>query len=206
MKVSVSILRNKNNYVDEVKNINKTSCDYLHLDILDNTFAPNYSFNLNDFSNLKIDKPLDIHIMSTNLDYQVKEAIKLNPEYITIQFEATKNIDRYIKLIKSHNIKVGLAINPNTWLFRIKKYLNQVDMIIVMGVYAGFGGQKFIPKTIKRLKKLNTFGRKYILSLDGGVNKEVIDQVKDYIDIAVVGSYVTASDNYEKTIMEIKNN
>ena len=203
MKVSVSILRNSKNYKDEVKKINKTSCDYLHLDILDNTFAPNFSFNLIDFASLKIDKPLDIHIMSTNLDYQVKEAIKLKPKFITIQYESTKDISKYIKMIKDNNIKVGLAINPNTWLFRIKKYLNQVDMIIVMGVYAGFGGQKFIPKTIKRLKKLNTFGRKYILSLDGGVNKEVIDQVKDYIDIAVVGSYVTASDDYEKQIKNI---
>ena len=203
MKVSVSILKKANNYKEEVKKINKTSTDYLHLDILDNTFAPNFSFNLIDFASLKIDKPLDIHIMSTNLDYQVKEAIKLKPKFITIQYESTKDISKYIKMIKDNNIKVGLAINPNTWLFRIKKYLNQVDMIIVMGVYAGFGGQKFIPKTIKRLKKLNTFGRKYILSLDGGVNKEVIDQVKDYIDIAVVGSYVTASDDYEKQIKNI---
>ena len=203
MKVSVSILKNKNNYVEEVKKVNNTSCDYLHLDILDNTFAPNYSFKLEDFSSLKINKLLDIHIMSTNLDYQVKEAIKLNPEYITIQFEATKDIDKYIKLIKSHNIKVGLAINPNTWLLKIKKYLNQVDLILVMGVYAGFGGQTFIPNTIKRLKKLNTFGRKYLISLDGGVNNEVLDQVKEYIDIAVLGNYVTGSDNYEKQIKKI---
>lgn len=203
MKVSVSILKKANNYKEEVKKINKTSCDYLHLDILDNTFAPNSSFKLEDFSSLKIDKPLDIHIMSTNLDYQVKEAIKLNPEYITIQFEATKDINKYIKLIKSHNIKVGLAINPNTWLFKIKKYLNQVDLILVMGVYAGFGGQEFIPKTIKRLKKLNTFGRKYILSLDGGVNEDVVKEVKGYVDIVVVGSYVTATENYEKQIKNI---
>ena len=203
MKVSVSILKKANNYKEEVKKINKTSCDYLHLDILDNTFAPNSSFKLEDFLSLKIDKPLDIHIMSTNLDYQVKEAIKLNPEYITIQFEATKDIDKYIKLIKSYNIKVGLAINPNTWLFKIKKYLNQVDLILVMGVYAGFGGQEFIPKTIKRLKKLNTFGRKYILSLDGGVNEDVVKEVKDYVDIVVVGSYVTATEDYEKQIKNI---
>ena len=203
MKVSVSILKKANNYKEEVKKINKTSTDYLHLDILDNTFAPNFSFNLSDFSSLKIDKPLDIHIMSTNLDYQVKEAIKLNPEYITIQFEATKDIDKYIKLIKSHNIKVGLAINPNTWLFKIKKYLNQVDLILVMGVYAGFGGQEFIPKTIKRLKKLNTFGRKYILSLDGGVNEDVVKEVKDYVDIVVVGSYVTATEDYEEQIKRL---
>ena len=141
-------------------------------------------------------------ISEAELEYALNKPPAPNlipPKYLT----TTKDIDKYIKLIKSHNIKVGLAINPNTWLFRIKKYLNQVDMIIVMGVYAGFGGQEFIPKTIKRLKKLNTFGRKYILSLDGGVNKEIIDQVKDYIDIAVVGSYITASDNYEKQIKNI---
>ena len=203
MKVSVSILKKANNYKEEVKKINKTSTDYLHLDILDNTFAPNFSFNLSDFSSLKIDKPLDIHIMSTNLDYQVKEAIKLKPEMITIQYECTKDIDKYIKLIKSHNIKAGLAINPNTWLFKIKKYLNNIDLLLVMGVYAGFGGQKFIPKTYKRIKKLNKFGRKYILSLDGGVNEEVVKNVKNDVDIIVVGSYVTTSKNYEKIIKEI---
>ena len=203
MKVSVSILKKANNYKEEVKKINKTSTDYLHLDILDNTFAPNFSFNLSDFASLKIDKPLDIHIMSTNLDYQVKEAIKLKPEMITIQYECTKDIDKYIKLIKSHNIKAGLAINPNTWLFKIKKYLNNIDLLLVMGVYAGFGGQKFIPKTYKRIKKLNKFGRKYILSLDGGVNEEVVKNVKNDVDIIVVGSYVTTSKNYEKIIKEI---
>lgn len=203
MKVSVSILKKANNYKEEVKKINKTSTDYLHLDILDNTFAPNFSFNLSDFSSLKIDKPLDIHIMSTNLDYQVKEAIKLKPEMITIQYECTKDISKYIKLIKDNNIKVGLAINPNTFLFKIKKYLNNIDLLLVMGVYAGFGGQKFIPKTYKRIKKLNKFGRKYLLALDGGVNEEVINSVKDDIDIIVVGSYVTASDNYEKQIKNI---
>lgn len=204
MKVSVSILKKANNYKEEVKKINKTSTDYLHLDILDNTFAPNFSFNLSDFSSLKIDKPLDIHIMSTNLDYQVKEAIKLKPEMITIQYECAKDISKYIKLIKDNNIKVGLAINPNTFLFRIKKYLNDIDLVLIMGVYAGFGGQEFIPKTYKRIKKLNKFGRKYLLSLDGGVNEEVINNVKDDIDIVVVGSYVTTSDDYEKIIKEIK--
>lgn len=203
MKVSVSILKKANNYKEEIKKINNTSCDYLHLDILDNTFVPNFSFNLSDFASLKIDKPLDIHIMSTNLDYQVMEAIKLKPEIITIQYECSKDIDKYIKLIKSHNIKVGLAINPNTWLFKIKKYLNNIDLLLVMGVYAGFGGQKFIPKTYKRIKKLNKFGRKYLLALDGGVNEEVINLVKDDIDIVVVGSYITTSDDYEKAIKSI---
>ena len=203
MKVSVSILKKANNYKEEIKKINNTSCDYLHLDILDNTFAPNFSFNLNDFASLKIDKPLDIHIMSTNFDYQVMEAIKLKPEMITIQFEAAKDISKYIKLIKDNNIKVGIAINPNTWLFKIKKYLKDIDLILVMGVYAGFGGQEFIPKTYKRIKKLNTFGRKYLLSLDGGVNEEVIENVRNDIDIIVVGNYITSSDNYEKKIKEI---
>lgn len=205
MKVSVSILKNKNNYKEEIKKINNTSCDYLHLDILDNTFAPNFSFNLSDFKDLKINKPLDIHIMSTNLDYQVNEAIKLKPEMITIQFEAAKDISKYIKLIKDNNIKVGIAINPNTWLFKIKKYLNDIDLILVMGVYAGFGGQEFIPKTIKRLKKLNNFGRKYLISLDGGVNLEVSKLVKDNVDILVVGSYITSSEDYEKQIKKITN-
>ena len=205
MKVSVSILKNKNNYKEEIKKINNTSCDYLHLDILDNTFAPNFSFNLSDFKDLKINKPLDIHIMSTNLDYQVNEAIKLKPEMITIQFEAAKDISKYIKLIKDNNIKVGIAINPNTWLFKIKKYLKDIDLILVMGVYAGFGGQEFIPKTIKRLKKLNKFGRKYLISLDGGVNLEVSKLVKDYVDILVVGSYITSSEDYEKQIKKITN-
>lgn len=204
MKISVSILKRINNYKDAIDIVNNTTCDYLHLDITDSTFTPTTSFNLDEFQDITIYKPLDIHIMSSNLELQVNRAINLNPEYITIQYEASKEIDKYINLIKSKGIKVGLAINPKTRLWSIRKYLKQIDLLLIMSVKAGFGGQEFIPSVIRKLKRLKQKKKKFVVSIDGGINLDTYKLVKDYVDIVVIGSYITNSDNYEEQIKKIR--
>lgn len=204
MKVSVSILKEANNYSEAVNKVNNTSADFLHLDITDSTLTPTTSFELSSFSELILYKPLDIHIMSTNLEYQINEAIKLNPDMITIQYEGCNELKKYIDLIKSNNIKVGLAINPSTRLWTVRKYLDEFDLILVMGVKAGFGGQEFIPSVVKKLKKLKRRKHNYLISVDGGIKEDVLNTIKDYVDIVVVGSYVTNYDNYEEQIKKIK--
>ena len=199
MEISVSILKEKDNIDETVKKLNKTDCDYIHLDIMDNTFTDNYSFEISELLTVNTRKKFDVHIMSTNLDYQVKEALKLNPEMITIHYEATPYLSKYMKLIKGRHIKVGLAINPDTKLEEVKDYLNDIDLLLVMSVVPGAGGQPFIESTVDKLKKIDK-DRNYLVSVDGGINNETIKKVSKYVDIAVSGSYITSSDDYQKQI------
>ena len=204
MKVSISILKEKNNINQALRKINETNADYVHLDIMDGTFTDNSSFDLLTFKNLS-QKKYDVHIMSTNLEYQINEAIKINPEYITFHVEATKDVLKYINLIKSNNIKVGLAINPKTSISKIKKYLNIIDQVLVMSVVPGKGGQEFIPSTLKKIKKLNYINGTFEIAVDGGINDETVLLVKDYVDTIVTGSFVTDSNNYQERINLLKN-
>lgn len=203
MKVSVSILKEKDNIKDAINRLDNSIVDYIHLDIMDGSFTQNKSFTSSDLLKIKSKKELDVHIMSKNLDKEIKDAIKLKPSFITFHYEATKDILKYIKLIKDNNIKVGLAINPNTRIYKIKKYLKYIDLVLVMSVYPGMGGQKFIKKTVRKLKKLNKKKYDYLISVDGGINKDTIFYVKDYVDIVVSGSYILDGKNIDDRIKSL---
>ena len=205
MKVSVSILRDKDKFKDTIKALNNTHADYIHLDVLDNTFAPFTSFELKAFSKIKSSTPYDIHIMSTNMGFQVEEAIKLKPEIITVQYEAVRrrDINKYLDLIKENGIKAGIAINPKTSIRKVKKYFKKIDYLLVMGVYAGQGGQEFIPKTVRKLKKLMKIKHDFLVGLDGGVNYEVTKLVSDKVDVLVAGNYILSSNSYEDQILKL---
>lgn len=206
MNVSVSILNEKNNYIDVVKKINNTNADYLHLDIMDGSFTDNISFDIKDSMNISnlSNKKLDVHIMSNKLSI-IDDYININPYNITFHIE-NQNINEYIDKIKQKNIKVGLAINPNTNIEKIFKYLNKIDIILVMSVEPGKGGQKFIEKTIKKIKVLKKLQNnyKYKIEVDGGINDYSIKLVKKYVDIVVAGSFITNSNNFQKSIDILK--
>ena len=204
MKISVSVLKEKDNLEEVIGKLQSTSCDYIHLDIMDSTFTETSSFSLEEINNIQTSKKYDIHVMSTNLEYQIKKAIELKPEYITFHVEATKEVNKYIDVIKNSGIKVGLAFNPNTSIWKIRKYLKNIDLVLVMSVFPGKGGQKFIPSVLKKIKKLKKMKNNYMISIDGGINNETIEFVKEYIDIVVSGSYITDSDNYENKIILLK--
>ena len=205
MKVSVSILSEKDNIKNAINKLNNTDCDYIHLDIMDSTFTDSSSYKLEELSDIKTNKKYDIHIMSTNLDYQIDEAIKLNPEFITIHYEATIDIIKYIVKIKKNNIKVGIAINPSTSVDDILPIVNLVDLVLVMSVNPGLGGQEFIDITSKliRLKEMNY---NYLISVDGGINGETIKLINKYVDIVVSGSFITNSSSWQENINILKNN
>jgi len=203
MEVSVSILKEKDNINEVIKRLNDTNTDYIHLDIMDGTFTENSSFEISEFLTIDTNKKYDVHIMSTNLDYQIKEAIKLNPEFITFHVEATSDVNKYIKMIKKENIKVGLSINPDTNLDKVSEYINDIDLLLIMSVVPGMGGQKFINKTVDKLKLINK-KRDYLVSVDGGINNETLDLVKDYVDIVVAGNYITSASNYQERINTLK--
>ena len=199
MEISVSILKEKNNINSVIDKINNTDAEYIHLDIMDNTFTNTRSFEISEFLTVNTNKKLDVHIMSTNLDYQIKEAIKLNPEIITFHYEATKEVKKYINLIKKENIKVGLAISPETDIDNIEEYINDIDLLLIMSVEPGEGGQEFILDTVKKIKKIDK-KRDYLISVDGGINDKTIEYVREYADIVVSGSFITSSDNYQERI------
>lgn len=209
MKVSTSILSIKDNLQEKVKMIDNTNTDYIHLDIMDGLFVPNKTWEYTFVEDLvkTLKTPLDVHLMVNNLDTYINDFSKLDPEYITFHFEATNDINRYINLIKSYNIKVGIAIKPNTKVELLEPYLKDIDLVLVMSVEPGFGGQKFIPSSankIKQLKQLNNYN--YVIEVDGGINDDTILFVKEAgVDIAVSGSYITNNDNYELKISSLKN-
>ena len=205
--ISVSILSKKDDYINTIEKINKTNVDYLHLDIMDNTFTKTSSFTKDEIKKIsKINnKKLDIHLMSNDLDNWIDECIKLHPDIISIHFEALDNIDKYSKKIKKNNILVGLAINPDTKISKIYEYLDKVDIILVMGVYAGKAGQKYIESTTEKLIELKNLKDKYnyMIEIDGGINNETIKKVKNYTDIVVSGSFITNNENYQEKINEL---
>ena len=200
MKVAVSILSEKDNYKESIEKINKTDADYLHLDVMDGSFTESSSFSLNESKEIKelCNKKIDVHIMSTNLRKIISEYININPYNITFHIE-NNDIEKYIDLIKEKNIKVGLAINPDTDLSTIYPYLDKIDMILLMSVIPGRGGQSFILDTKDKIVMLKNYIDKNQLSVlievDGGINDKTISLVKD-ADVAVVGSYIVKSDNY----------
>lgn len=205
--ISVSILSVKDNYKDSIQKINNTNCEYLHLDIMDNTFTKSTSFTYEESREIsKLNtKKLDVHLMSENLDEVVDKYIKLKPDTISIHYEATDQVEKYIRKIKKNNIKASLAISPDTPVSEIYEYLDMIDTVLVMSVEPGKGGQKFIEKTIDKLKSLSKLKSNYnfLIEVDGGINNETIKYVKDYVDIAVSGSYIVKSDNYQDKINEL---
>ena len=196
MKISASFLT-----IDNIDNVNKlVNCDidYLHLDIMDGIFVN----NKNEVLEVPHIKPLDIHLMVNDVYKYIDEYKKFNPLYITFHYEVDKDILSIINYIKKFNIKVGLSIKPSTKVEEIIPYLQYLDLVLVMSVEPGKGGQSFIMDSIDKIKKLKELKGDYVIEVDGGINDNTIKYVSD-ADIVVVGSYIT-SGNYEERIKNLK--
>lgn len=204
MMVSASILSIKDNLKLSIKELSKTPIDFIHLDIMDGKFVSNTTYSIDDAKKI-IDnsKKLDVHLMVNDIEKYVLDFSTLNPEFITFHYEATSNIKYYIDLIKSLSIKVGIAINPETDVRVLDEYLKDIDLVLIMSVKPGAGGQKFIPSSIDKVKYLMEMKKNnnysYLVSIDGGVNSDTIKDINT--DIVVVGSFLTNGnylDNYNK--------
>lgn len=204
MMVSASILSIKDNLELSIKELSKTPIDFIHLDIMDGKFVSNTTYSIDDARKI-IDnsKKLDVHLMVNDIEKYVLDFSTLNPEFITFHYEATSNIKYYIDLIKSLSIKVGIAINPETDARVLDEYLKDIDLVLIMSVKPGAGGQKFIPSSIDKVKYLMEMKKNnnysYLVSIDGGVNSDTIKDINT--DIVVVGSFLTNGnylDNYNK--------
>ncbi len=201
--ISVSIL-GINEIKEKLEEIDNTTCDYIHIDIMDGIFVPNKVEYNNEY---RFNKKIDIHLMVEDVEKYIEKYKILNPTYITFHFEINQNIKNIIEKLKENNIKVGISIKPNTDINLIKPYLNMIDLVLVMSVEPGFGGQKFIENstnkinTLKKIREENNY--KYLIEVDGGINIDTIDKVKN-ADIKVVGSYITNSQNYQEKIDTLK--
>ena len=201
--ISVSIL-GINEIKEKLEEIDNTTCDYIHIDIMDGIFVPNKVEYNNEY---RFNKKIDIHLMVEDVEKYIEKYKILNPTYITFHFEINQNIKNIIEKIKENNIKVGISIKPNTDINLIKPYLNMIDLVLVMSVEPGFGGQKFIENSTNKINTLNKIREennyKYLIEVDGGINIDTIDKVKN-ADIKVVGSYITNSQNYQEKIDTLK--
>ena len=205
MKVSVSILKERKNYLDVIEKLNNSKADYIHIDVLDNTFIKTSSFDIDDFKNIEFNKKLDIHLMSSNLEKQINDFSLLNPEYISIHEEVGDTL-KYLNKIKNKGIKAGIVINPETDIEKVYPYLEIVDLILIMSVNPGKGGQEFMKSVIGKMQELKEIQDRYnyVIEVDGGINNDTIKYVSNYVDIAVSGSYITDSIDYDKNIENLK--
>ena len=206
IKISASIL-SSNNREDSIKKLNDTNCDYIHIDVMDNKFVPNYQFPIEEINKVipLSTKKIDIHLMVEDPLTYINKINNSNIEYITIHYEINDNIDNILQTIKNKGYKAGLAIKPKTKIDEVKEYLNKIDMLLIMSVEPGFGGQSFIPNTINKINELKQLNKDLTVEVDGGINDKTIEQIYDILDIAVVGSYIINQIDYNKAINNLKN-
>ncbi|MFH1392122.1 MAG: ribulose-phosphate 3-epimerase [bacterium] len=185
-KIIPTILaQNKQGFERKIKKIKKLGFKIAQLDICDNCFVKNKTYF--DFDN---NLDFELHLMVKNPESIIKQVKNYkNIKRIIFHFEAVKNIKKIINLIKKYNFQAGLAINPETPVFKIKKYLKYLDLILVMSVHPGFSGQKFIPETFQKIKKLRKINKKILIEVDGGINKKVaLKIIKAGANVLAVGS------------------
>jgi len=196
IKVSPSILASDFSKLgEEVAALAKAGADYIHVDVMDGHFVPNISMGPSVVKSVRdrTSIPFDVHLMIDPIEPYIDEFVKAGADIISIHPEASDNIEKCIDKIKSHNIKAGLAINPDTEWEVVLPFLDKLDIIVVMSVYPGFGGQKFIPATLEKLKllrkKIDDSHPHIELEIDGGVNFENIESILEAgADVIVAGT------------------
>ena len=214
MIVAPSILSaNFNNLNEEIKSINHGNV-WLHCDVMDGHFVPNITFGACVIKNIKKDFDLfmDVHLMITDPYKYAIDFCNAGADLITYHYEAVKeeDIDKTISYIKSLGVKVGISVKPNTDIKVLDKYLKDIDLVLVMSVEPGFGGQKFIDSALGKIRYLKETkdknGYKYFIEVDGGINHETARLVKmSGCEVVVAGNYIFNSDNRKEVINDLQN-
>jgi ribulose-phosphate 3-epimerase len=195
----------------EVKMINESQADWIHVDIMDGVFVPNISMGIPvvEAINKHATKPLDVHLMIVNPEKIVEAFYKAGAKVITVHTEACPNLHRNIQQIKALGIKAGVAINPHTPASVLSEVIADIDLVCVMSVNPGFGGQKFIENTYSKVKELKALivqkKSSALIEIDGGVNLQNAKALLDAgADVLVAGNFVFSSPNPKETIQRLK--
>lgn len=186
---------------EEVEAINKTEAKWLHLDVMDGNFVPNISFGADIIKSIKpyTDLYFDAHLMVEKPEWYIETVAKAGVDSITIHVEATNHLHRALQMIKSVGIKAGVALNPATDIEVLDNVIDLIDLVLVMTVNPGFGGQKFIDNTLQKIKRIREKYPHIDIQVDGGINNETAKLVKEAgANILVAGSYVFKGDYNEK--------
>ncbi len=197
MKVSVSVLSSSIKPADIIKKLDNSAADYIHMDIMDGKFTENKTWTFSEvkkmisYSNL----PLDVHLMVNNPEKYIEDYAMLNTSYITFHYEAVKNVENIINMIKDYGLKVGISICPDTNVEVLFPYLKMIDQVLIMSVVPGRSGQSFIENSPEKISKLKdeiiNQGVNTIISVDGGINDETAILCKDAgVDMLVSASFI----------------
>lgn len=197
------------NLENEIKRLQQNGADWVHVDVMDGHFVPNLTIGAPVVKavNKVCDLPLDVHLMIDNPAKYVKDFALAGSDIITFHYEATKEKTfEVINIIKSYGVKVGLSIKPKTCVNEIKQYLDMVDLVLVMTVEPGFGGQKFMQDCADKIAEIKAYANKdIIVEVDGGINAQTAQYCKKLgADALVAGSYVFSSENMEEAIASLR--
>jgi ribulose-phosphate 3-epimerase len=196
----------------DIEMVNNSEADWFHLDIMDGVFVPNISYGTPVIKAVKkhAKKPLDVHLMIVDPDRYVEDFKKAGADILTVHYEACKHLHRTVQNIKSNGMKAGVSLNPHTPVYLLKDIIADLDLVLIMSVNPGFGGQKFIPNALNKIKELKQLivdsKSNALIEVDGGVDisnaKELIDAG---CDVLVAGSFIFGTEDQIETIKKIKN-
>ncbi|MCK8522203.1 ribulose-phosphate 3-epimerase [Aquimarina sp. D1M17] len=195
----------------DVEMINDSQADWFHIDIMDGVFVPNISFGMPVLRDIvkHANKTIDVHLMIVDPDRYIKTFAELGSNILTVHYEACTHLHRTLQAIKAEGMKAGVAINPHTNVSLLEDTINDIDLVCIMSVNPGFGGQSFIENTYKKVKQLKEIiernNANTMIEIDGGVTSKNAKQLIDAgADVLVAGSFVFKSENPTQTIQELK--
>ena len=196
---------------EQVEDVTKAGADLIHVDVMDGHFVPNINFGASVMKSLDSleTAPYDVHLMIENPDSYLGDFVTEKTEYITVHQEACKHLHRTIQHIRSYGVGAGVSLNPATPVSSLENILEDVDLVLIMSVNPGFGGQSLIHSTLRKIRKLADIREKnnlkFRIEIDGGVNLKTIQDVAETgVDIIVAGSAVFGAEDLEKRVAELK--